>query len=312
MPSKGKSLSIGIFLACLAAFIWSWNFIIARAISNQVPPVAINFYRWSVATIFIVPFAIRSFRKEKHILLQHKQYLFWTALAGISVFNTLLYVAGHYVTAINLALLGTTTSPVISIILAAVFLKERISFLRVIGLLICITGILFLLSSGHLQTLINFRFSKGDWIVLGAAFMFAVYNTLVRRKPSTISPVTFLFITFLIGTLLMIPAYLMERQYTTPVEWTWSLIGIFLYLGIAASVLSYFFWNLAIGHMGSARTALFGNLIPLFSILEAMIILGEQISMIAIFSGMLIITGLVMANVEGLRQQRPALKEVSG
>jgi drug/metabolite transporter (DMT)-like permease len=105
----------------------------------------------------------------------------------------------------------------------------------------------------------------------------------------------------------MLPFYLLEKRYSDPVAWNASLAGIFLYLGIGASVLSYFCWNLAIGHMGTARTALFGNLIPLFSIIEAIIILQEQISFTDILSGMLIITGLFMANIEGLRQQKPAV-----
>jgi drug/metabolite transporter (DMT)-like permease len=302
---QGKNLFAGILLASLAAFIWSWNFIVARAIAGEVPPITINFYRWVIATIFILPFAIKSFRKERHLLWQHKGYLLWTAIAGISVFNTLLYVAGHYVTAINLALLGTTSSPVFAIILAALFLKERISLLRVLGLLTCIAGILLLLSSGDINTLLNFTFSRGDWIVLLAALMFAVYNTLVKRKPVNISPMTFLFVTFFIGTVLMIPFYLVETINSTPVTWSLSLAGIFLYLGIAASVLSYFCWNIAIGHMGSARTALFGNLIPLFSIIEAVLILGEKLELVDMLSGLIIITGLIIANIEGIRQKTP-------
>lgn len=298
-----KSLLAGILLASLAAFIWSWNFIIARGIAGQVPPITINFIRWTVATLFILPFAIKPFLRERQLLLKHKQYLFWTALTGISIFNALLYVAGHYVTAINLALLGTTTSPVFSIILAAMFLKERISALRIIGLFVCIAGILFLLASGSLETLLNFQFSNGDWLVLLAALMFAVYNTLVKRKPAEISPVTFLFITFLIGSLLMIPFYIFERSYAAPVEWNLSLLGIFIFLGVGASVLSYFCWNIAIGHMGAARTALFGNLIPFFSIIEAVLLLGETFSIVDFFSGLLIIAGLLIANLEGLRQK---------
>jgi drug/metabolite transporter (DMT)-like permease len=299
-----KSLLVGILLASLAAFIWSWNFIIARGIAGEVPPVTINFFRWIVATIFILPFAFKTFQREKHLLRQHKFYLFWTALTGISVFNALLYVAGHYVTAINLALLGTTSSPVFAIILAAIFLKERISLLRILGLLVCIAGILFLLSSGDINTLLNFHFSKGDWIVLMAALMFAIYNTLVKRKPAEISPVTFLFVTFLIGTVLMVPFYIYESSYSEPVQWSFPLAGIFLFLGVGASVLSYFCWNIAIGHMGSARTALFGNLIPFFSIIEAVLVLGEEFSMIDFVSGILIIAGLVIANVEGLKQKK--------
>ncbi len=119
-----KELYIGIGLAILATIIWSGNFIVARGVIKQIPPVGLAFYRWATASLIMLPLVWNRFREEKPIILQHKSYFFGTALTGVSLFNTFVYIAGHHSPAINLALIGTTTSPVFAIILAAIFLKS--------------------------------------------------------------------------------------------------------------------------------------------------------------------------------------------
>jgi drug/metabolite transporter (DMT)-like permease len=295
--SPGKSVYTGITFAILATIIWSGNFIVARGVIHQIPPFSLAFYRWLTAAVIILPLGIIKFNKEKNIVRQHWKYLFWVALTGITLFNTLIYIAGHHSPAINLALIGTTSAPVFAILLAAIFLKEKIKVLRLAGLVISISGIVLLLSGGSFERLIRFHFSTGDWWVLAAALCFAIYNTLVREKPVQLSAINFLLIIFSTGTLLLLPFYVWEIINTEPVSWNVDLILIVLYLGLGASVISYLLWNAAIARLGSARTALFGNLIPVFSTLEAIWLLNEQISTIHIISGILVITGLVIANL---------------
>ena len=254
--------------------------------------------------MLLFPFAIRKVRAEIRLIFAHLHYLFWVALTGISLFNTFLYVAAHTTSAIKLALVGTTSSPVFAIILAAIFLKERIGWLRILGLILCISGILMLLTGGSVEKLLTLQFSSGDIWVLLAALFFAIYNTLVKKKPAALSPLSFLFASFLTGTILLLPFYLYEIGNSAPVAWTPGLYGVIVYLGAGTSVIAYLCWNLAIGKLGAARTALFGNLIPLFSIIEAVIFLNEVIGIIHLFSGLLIVAGLVLANI---KQSPPAL-----
>lgn len=283
--------------AVLATIIWSGNFIVARGVINQIPPFSLAFYRWLTASVMMLPLALKKFNNERPIVSMNWKYLFWVALTGITLFNTLVYIAGHHSPAINLALIGTTSSPVFAILLAAIFLGERIRPLRILGLIICISGIVLLLSQGSYDRLINFQFSTGDWWVLGGALCFAIYNTLVRNKPVQISPANFLFLIFTAGTLLLLPFYLWDIFHTEPVIWNVNLVLIILYLGLGASVISYLLWNASIARLGSARTALFGNLIPVFSTLEAVWILDETISVVHLVSGILVITGLIIANL---------------
>ena len=293
---NNRSSLIGIGLAVLATLIWSGNFIVARGVIKTIPPISLSFYRWLLATIILLPFAWKNFISGFHYLKEKWWFFLLASATGVSMFNTFVYIGGHYSEAINLALIGTTVSPIISVLLARIFLKEKINSYTLIGMLICIVGVLFLLSRGDLKNLQHFSFSEGDWWVLAAAVSFAIYNTLVKKKPSQMKPVHFLFVVFLLGTILLIPFYVYEWRTEGGFVISIANISVLLYLGLGASVISFLLWNLAISKLGSGRTALFGNLIPVFSSIEAVWILGEKITWIQIASFGLVIVGLIVAN----------------
>lgn len=291
-----KDIYLGIALAVLATVIWSGNFIISRGVNQKIGPVSLAFYRWFTATMIIAPFAWRKFKNEKKVIIPKLKYLAWVSLTGIALFNTFVYVAGHYTSAINMALIGTTSSPIFATIMAVIFLKEKLNGFGVAGIIICITGILVLISKGSWQTLASFHFSTGDLWILAAALAFAVYNILVRKKPHNISSLNFLFVIFALGTSMLLPFFLVELSVGKPAQWSFSLASAILYLGAGTSVIAFLCWNIAIHKLGAGRTVLFGNLIPIFSTLEAVLFLGERVTNIHIISGALVIAGLILAN----------------
>ena len=287
---------IGILLATIAAVIWAGNFVIARGVNQQIPPITLAFFRWSLATLLMLPIALKKFRSELRILKKHKSYLFWVALSGITLFNTCLYISGHYTTAINMALISTTSSPIFATSLAILFIGERINKYRFMGMMVCLSGVLLLISKGSLQTLLSFTFSLGDLWALAGAFSFAVYNVLVRKKPATISATTFLLAIFGLGTMLILPGFLLEQTSAAPIVWNKALVMSLIYLGAGTSVISFLCWNAAIKRIGAGTTVLFGNLIPIISTIEAVVFLNEPFQQIHMISAGIVIAGLILAN----------------
>jgi len=297
MAGSQKNIYTGIALAILATLIWSGNFIIARRVVSAIPPISLAFYRWLLASVIIYPFALKNIRAEWPSIRASWHYLFWVSLTGIALFNTFVYIGAHFTFAINLALIGTTSSPIMAIIMARIFLNEPIGWMKLVGLLLCITGVLFLLSGGNFRNLLGHNYSTGDLWVLAAAFCFAVYNTLVKKKPTSISPISFLSIAFTMGTILLLPFFIWEINTTTAVVWNSDLFLQIVYLGLGASVICFLIWNIAIGKLGAGRTALFGNLIPIFSSIEAVVLLNEQFTWVHIVSMIIVFTGILLANL---------------
>jgi drug/metabolite transporter (DMT)-like permease len=293
-----KNTITGILLALTACILWSFNFIIARGISKLMPPVSVSFYRWLCAAIIIAPIGFASFWKQKELVPKHWVNILLATLTGISLYSPLIYLAGHYSPAVNLALIGTTVTPVLTFIIAAIFLKEKIPPMRLAGLLICIVGIVLLLSNGSWQTILHFKFTLGDkWMLLGA-FLFAIYNIVVRKKSPDLSPLTYLFVTFILGTLLLLPMFLIEARHAAPIPWSVNLLLIILYSGAGTSVAAFFCWNAAITRIGSAKTSVFGNTIPVMASLEAVWLLHETVSLVQVLSMVIVTAGLILATLK--------------
>jgi drug/metabolite transporter (DMT)-like permease len=246
----------------------------------------------------MIPIGWNAIKRDWSVVISNSGYLFWSGLFGVSIFNTVVYIAGHHTEAINLAIIGTTSSPVFSFILARIFLKEKIPPRRLLGLVLCIAGILVIISRGSWETLIHFKFTEGDiWVLLGA-LSFSIYNILARRKPVNLAPVTFLSVTFWLGTIILIPFTFWEL-YTHPtgIKWNAGLPFIILYLGAGASIAAFFCWNAAITRLGAARAAIFGNLIPVFSSAEAVWLLHEKILITHVAGMLLVFAGVFLANI---------------
>jgi drug/metabolite transporter (DMT)-like permease len=296
VPTARQDLGKGFALAFLAVILWSGNFVAARALHGQISPVSLSFFRWLLATIVLLPIAFKNVKKDWKALLPHTRYLSFTALAGVTVFNTFIYIAGKYTTATNMALIGTTAAPVFVFLISALFLRHKLSLFQYAGISLCITGILVLLSKGDMHQLRHFRFTTGDLWILAAALSFAIYTILVRKKPHHLSSTAFLFALFLLGTFFLLPAFVVDLFLSRSIVWSGTLVGALLYLGICASVIAFLSWNLSIRRLGAPRTALFGNLIPVFSSMEAAWLLNEHLTPVTLFSFLVILTGIVVAN----------------
>ena len=301
MANNRNNFLIGFSFALLATMLWSGNFIAARALNKTISPVSLNFLRWTVATIVLMPFAIRTTVKEWKLLRPHLGYLCLAALCGVTLFNTFVYVGGRYSSATNLALIGTTAAPVFVLLITAIFLKQKIAVNQIIGTILCVAGIVILISKGALSGLTHFKLSLGYIWILMAALSFAIYTVLVRKKPQHVSAVSFLFFIFLAGTVFLVPAYIVDQQMGSTVVWSEGIIYSILYLGIGASVISFLSWNISIKHLGPTRTALFGNLIPIFSTIEANLLLNEQFNNVTLVSFIVIMIGLAIANLNAIK-----------
>ena len=285
---------IGAALAITSSIIWSGNFIVSRYAIHLAGPASLAFFRWTVATICMFPFAYKNFKKEIPIFKQNKTYFFWMGLVGFAVYNSLIYTAGHYTTAINMALFGSTVHPIVAALLAAYFVNEKLHWKNITGIILGLTGTLYLLTKGQLSNIIHFEIGLGDVWMIGAGICFGTYNVFVRKKPQGISNNSFLLVLFAIGSLLLLPVALFEMTYIQPVVYNYSLLWIVLYIGIGNSTISYLIWNNAIQKIGAGKAALFGTLIPFLSSIEAVLFLGETFSNAQIISGLIIVTGIVI------------------
>jgi drug/metabolite transporter (DMT)-like permease len=295
MSKTKQQVLPGYFFALGATAIWSGNFIVACGLSEIVPPISLAFWRWVVAVIVFFPFAVAPLIAERKQLLKNIRYLSVTALLGVTVFNTLIYIAGHTTSAINLSLIAITF-PIFIIILSRLFYGELITVNKVFGIILVTGGVVLLLTKGELSVLRNIAFAVGDLWMLSASVIFAVYSILIKQKPKELSIWAFQLSTFSLGLLFLFPLFVWESSTTPPVNYDTTTILSILYIGVFASLTAFVLWNKAIVSIGPSRSGLVYYTLPLFSGFLAYLFLNESIGMIHLFSALLIISGILTAN----------------
>lgn len=260
----------------------------------MIAPITLAALRWSTATLVLLPFAAPIIWRERAMLLRHKRHLLLSALMGVTVFNTLIYIAGHTTNALNLSLIATTT-PVFVIVLSRVFLGEAMTRNRGIGLVVAVTGIVTLVTRGDLDVLRTLTFHEGDIWMLGAGFLWATYSILLKKKPQDLNPYGYLGVTFLIGVLPLIPAAIIEQAVAPNLQLTTTVVGSVLYIGIGASIISYILWTKAVTLVGPVTSSLIYYSLPAFCAVEAYLFLGEPVTAIHGVAFLLIVGGIVLA-----------------
>ncbi len=287
----------GYICAVAATALWSGNFIIARGLSDSIPPVSLAFFRWLVAVIVFLPFALKPFIARRDIVRKNIVYLSVTAFLGVTLFNTLIYIAGHTTTAVNLSLISITF-PVFIVVLSRIFFYELITLSRGTGIVLVVSGVVLLITHGDPSRLLSIRFAVGDIWMLGAALTFAVYSLLLKRKPEGLNIWAFQFSTFIIGLVFLLPFFVAEQLIMPAVEYDMTTVLSVLYVGIFASLTAFVLWNKAIVLAGPVKAGMIYYTLPLFSGFLAYLFLDEAITLVHLCCMVLIVTGIVTANYD--------------
>jgi len=294
---QNRQIILGYFFALGATAIWSGNFIIARGLNESIPPISLAFWRWVVAVAVFLPFALKPLIVEWDILKENIFYLSITSLLGITIFNTLIYFAGHTTTAINLSLISITF-PVFIVILSRIFFRESITVNKGIGIILVAAGVVLLITRGTPSRLLNISFAIGDVWMLVAALTFAIYSILLKCKPKKLSIWAFQLSTFILGLIFLFPFFILEYTTVTPVEFDTKTVSSILYVGVFASLSAFVLWNKAIVIVGPSKAGMIYYTLPLFSGFLAYLFLKEDISIIHFYSVLLIVSGILTANYE--------------
>ena len=223
-----KQYQLGALLAITASFIWSGNFVVSRYAIHLAGPISLTFLRWTVATLTMLPFAYKNFKNELPIFKQNKTYFFLMGLVGFAIYNTLIYTAGHYTTAINMALIGSIIHPIVATVLAAIVVQEKLHWKNVSGIALGIIGILFLVSKGDINNILQFKFASGDLWMVAAGCCFGTYNVYVKKMPAGISSNSFLLCLFAIGAIILFPFSIYEMSFVQPIIVSGQFVVIIL------------------------------------------------------------------------------------
>lgn len=261
-------------LLALAQLIWAGNFVLGRAVSASIPPVALSFWRWVLALLVLLPFTFREVRAAWPIVRRSLPVLVPLGILGVGNFSTLVYVGLGQTTATNAALLNSAC-PAFILIIGPLLGGRRPGLRQVAGIALSLTGVLAIVSRGDPQTLLQLSFNRGDAWVLAAVLSWAFYTVLLGRRPAGLHPMTLLTVLVVIGLAWITPFYAAEAWRGARVSWDGPTLASLGYVGVLAAVVAYVAWNQGVAELGADRSGAFLHLLPAFAAVLAALLLGE-------------------------------------
>ena len=288
-------------LLAFSALFWGGNFVLGRAVHESIPPISLNFWRWVIAALALMPWAAVEAFRHRRSLLRHWRLLLLLATTGVAGFNSFVYLALQSTSAVNAALLAACI-PIAIPAIAFLVGGDRLSFHQGVGIAVSAVGVAVLIAKGDASVLANLQLTPGDLWMLVAVGSWAVYSVLVRRCPPG-APGTALLLTLaLIGLLILLPFFAWELSVRGPVAPSAVNIASILYVGLFASVAAYWCWNRGVARVGPSRAGLFIHLVPVFSATLAVVLLGETIRAYHLAGAAFVAVGLILATRERPRK----------
>jgi drug/metabolite transporter (DMT)-like permease len=188
--------------------------------------------------------------------------------------------------------------PAVIILISLILYRERISWIQAFGVSVCVLGAGVVVLKGRWQALIDMALAPGDLLMIVAVILYALYSACLPKRPN-MHPMSFLTITFGIGTVGLLPLYLWEISAMGTFTLTPGVAVSIGYVALFPSVVAYFCWNRGVAVIGANRTGLFINLIPVFAAVLAIVFLGESLKAFHLAGMALILLGFVIFNRQG-------------
>ncbi|WP_316862394.1 DMT family transporter [uncultured Cohaesibacter sp.] len=271
------------------------NLIFGAVAVGTITPFTLAFLRWGLASLVILPFAWTSLVRHRKLFLQQWKLILLIAFLGMGICGSGVYMALRHSSATNGTLIYATP-PLLIVVLEWAFRGRKISSREAIGIVLGLAGILFIVSKGHLETLLSIEFSFGDLLFVIAASSWAVYTVLSKNSVFNAVPTVGMFtIVGLTGAVIQIPFVIWENtQYVTITthgsQW-FSLAALVLFSSVGA----FLAYQYLIRKLGPATAGLVMYLQPLAGVIMAVLFLDEAFRSFHLIGLILVMAGVLLA-----------------
>ena len=284
-----------IFLI-LASLFWSGNFIIGKfATLFDVPPLSLNFLRWFMVWFILIPFTIKEILAKKNYIKENFLVIGFMGVLSISTFNSVVYFALNFTQVINAVLMLAAIPPTI-IIFSSIMKIEKTNIFQLSGLILSIFGVGTIISNADLQKIISLSFNKGDVWMLICVLSWSLYSTLLKKYKFELSQFSLIQIMVTIGLIFLVPQFLYEQSIGLDIKINKAFFLILIYVVIFPAIAAYYCWQKAIELIGPNRSAMFIQLMPLFSALLAILIFKEKFQLFHFIGATFIVSGIYLSN----------------
>ena len=270
------------------------NIIVARGGVEYVPPVSLAFWRWLTVFFILSPFFFEEIFKKKKDFNKEFWKLFFLGSMGCGVCGAFPFIAGMSTTMANMGIIYTS-SPIFIIILSVMLFKDKINFSRIIGLIICLVGVISIISKGKIESLLNFKFTSGDLWMVGAAIGWAVYSIYLLNWKSNFSLMgRFTLISFF-GAISLFPFYLLEEIFFSSTNFNSDFILWVLFAAISPGIIAFTLYTKVQKYVGASLAGFTLYIFSIYSAIYGIILFDEVLMNFHYFGAAFVFLGVYLA-----------------
>lgn len=282
-----------------APLLWAGNAVVGRIVSPMVPPLTLNFLRWAIALLILLPLAYPVLRPGSD-LWQHWKRFAVLGLLGIGLYNAFQYLALHSSTPINVTLVAASM-PVWMLLTGRLLFGAPVSLKQMLGAVLSIGGVLLVLSRGEWHQLVRLRLVPGDAYMILATIAWSLYSWLLTRL-GAMQDVRRTWSSFLLAQVVFGIAWsglfaAGEWTFAQPrIDWNPTLLAALAFVAIGPAIIAFRCWGSGVQRAGPTVAAFFSNLTPLFAALMSSAFLGEVPQGYHVVAFLLIVAGIVVSS----------------
>ncbi|MBT2322688.1 DMT family transporter [Variovorax paradoxus] len=257
-------------LLTVPPLLWAGNAVVGRLVRDLVSPMTLNFVRWLLAFVLLLPFAVAVLRRESPLWAHWKRFSL-LGLLGIGCYNAFQYLALQTSTPINVTLVGSSM-PLWMLATGALFFGARVSRREIAGALLSMAGVLLVLSRGQWSELLALRLVPGDLYMMLATISWAFYSWMLARthEPAAVrQDWSALLMAQLVFGVAWSGAFAAGEWVLADarIGGGWVLAAALAFIVIGPAILAYRCWGAGVQRAGPQVAGFFSNLTPLFAAL---------------------------------------------
>ena len=297
MKTMNKQL-LGHILACGTQIMWGATFVSTKVLLNYFQPVEILFIRMLLAVIalFVIdPHPLRLGDRRRELAFAG------AGLTGLVLYFLLENTALTMTYASNVGII-VACAPFFVAVMVGLFFKEKQGKNFYIGFVIAIAGVIMVSVSGKQSFHLN---PLGDFLAFLAMISWGAYSAIVKKISEWDYPIVAVTRRiYFYGVILLLPVLLYEED-----GWNLSafreptVIANLLFLGLCASALGFFLWNLATGWIGAVKTSLYIYVSPIVTVVLSMFVLHEKMTVFSVIGSVCILIGLMISQGKPTEQK---------
>jgi len=292
MSEESQEINTTYLLMALTTAFWGGSFVAGKIALREFPPMTLTFFRFLIATAIIIPYM---WSRDKVRIPEKRDVplLFGLGFLGVSGYFAFQFTSLLYTSAANSSTINAL-NPLTSSVIATFLTEERLNTKKVGLIFLALSGVLLTVTGGEIEVIHSLGFNKGDLIMLLAMLCFSIYGVYSKKATSKYSPLLVTAYVFLFGLIQITPLMLMENVLGDVLSFSPEAWASIIFMAICSSVLGYLIQQVTIKKIGVNKTSLFINLVPLFAILFAYLVLGDPVSYINLLSATIIITAVIL------------------